>query len=103
MLRFDIFSNPMYLIFFSNIEEESLKESEIEEESQKNTLEILIEKLAEESILGNYSLIEGIARLKLFLENSDFNEEKEEKPVTDKKLVMSLNQFSIFKGIIDFI
>lgn len=104
MIRFDIFTNPMYLIFFSNIEENSLEEeNEIEIENEKGNLEILIEKLNKESILANYPLIEGIVRLRIIIEDSEFQEKIEEKTAINKETIMNLNQFSIFKGIIDFI
>lgn len=47
--------------------------------------------------------LDGIAAIKGYEVEIDSEEETDEKPVIDKKLVMNLNQFSIFKGIIDFI
>lgn len=104
MIRFDIFANPLYLIFFSDIEEDTpVEDDNIEEEIEKTTLEILAEKLNQESMLGNYPLIEGVVRLKSILEGSKSEEKIQKKLAIDKETIINLNQFSIFKGIIDFI
>ncbi|WP_462351275.1 hypothetical protein [Fusobacterium varium] len=104
MIRFDIFANPLYLIFFSDIEEDtSVEDDNIEEEIEKTVLEILAEKLNQESALGNYPLIEGVVRLKSILEDSKSEEKIQKKLAIDKETIINLNQFSIFKGIIDFI
>lgn len=47
--------------------------------------------------------LDGIAAIKDYEVEVDSEEETDEKTVIDKKLAMNLNQFSIFKGIIDFI
>lgn len=103
MIRFDIFANPLYLIFFSDIEEDTSVEDDNIEEIEKTTLEILAEKLNQESMLGNYPLIEGVVRLKSILEGSKSEEKIQKKLAIDKETIINLNQFSIFKGIIDFI
>ena len=98
MIRFDIFANPLYFIFFSDIEEDtSVEDDNIEEEIEKTTLEILAEKLNQESMLGNYPLIEGVVRLKSILEGSKSEEKIQKKLAIDKETIVNLNQFSIFK------
>ena len=54
-------------------------------------------------MLGNYPLIEGVVRLKSILEGSKSEEKIQKKLAIDKETIINLNQFSIFKGIIDFI
>ncbi|MHD0316836.1 hypothetical protein [Fusobacterium sp. THCT1E2] len=100
-IRFEIFCKPAYEIAFSPIDD-------IEENieiplmySEKDIVTIVIDEIRKKNIIKKYIVLDGIAAIKDY--EVDSEEETQEKPVIDKKLAMGLNQFSIFKGIIDFI
>lgn len=102
-IRFEIFCKPAYEIAFSPIDD-------IEENieiplmySEKDIVTIVIDEIRKKNIIKKYIVLDGIAAIKDYEVEVDSEEETQEKPVIDKKLAMGLNQFSIFKGIIDFI
>lgn len=102
-IRFEIFCKPAYEIAFSPIDdiEENIEISA--GDSEKEIITIVIDEIRKKNIIKKYMALDGIAAIKDYEIEVDNEEETEEKTVIDKKLVMSLNQFSIFKGIIDFI
>ena len=102
MIRFDIFNKPAYFIAFSPIDE-AIEEEISENIVEKKILEKILKKYSEENLIKQYFILDGIAAIKDYEVDVDSEEETQEKPVIDKKLAMGLNQFSIFKGIIDFI
>lgn len=103
MIRFDIFNKPVYFLAFSPIDD--IEESKEAEENiiEKKILENFLNEYNEKYLIKQCPILDGVAAIKDYEVEVDSEEETDEKPVIDKKLVMNLNQFSIFKGIIDFI
>ena len=102
-IRFEIFCKPAYEIAFSPIDdiEENVEIPVVY--TEKDIITIVIDEIRKKNVIKKYMALDGIAAIKDYEVEVDSEEETEEKPVIDKKLAMNLNQFSIFKGIIDFI
>ncbi|MDU1911574.1 hypothetical protein [Fusobacterium sp.] len=102
MIRFDIFNKPAYFIAFSPVDE-AIEEETLENIEEKKILEKVLEKYNEKNLIKQYYILDGIAAIKDYEVELKAEEDIGEKLVIDKETVMNLNQFSIFKGIIDFI
>lgn len=98
-IRFEIFCKPAYEIAFSPIDD---IEKDLQE-APEDRFNIIAEEIIKRNTIKKFIVLDGMAAIRDYGIEIEEEDNIEETPVIDKKIVRNLNQFSIFKGIIDFI
>lgn len=103
-IKFEIFCKPAYEIAFSPIDD---IEKDLQEAPKnfllKDRFNIIAEEIIKRNTIKKFIVLDGMAAIRDYGIEIEEEDNIEETPVIDKKIVRNLNQFSIFKGIIDFI